>query len=70
MRRGAEESGHHNTTLIADRQEAIRFTFAEAQPGDTVVLCGKAGEETLERATETLPWDEESIAREILSALG
>jgi len=69
MHRGAIESGLHNTTLIPDRYEAIRFAFAEAQPGDTVVLCGKAGEETLERATETLPWDEESIARELLNAL-
>ena len=63
MQRGAMEAGRHNTLLIPDRLEAIRCALADAAEGDTVVFCGKAGEITLERADEVLPWDEETIVR-------
>lgn len=70
MRRGADEAGHSNYLLIPDRLDAIRYALTHAMPGDTVVFCGKAGETTLERATETLPWIEETIVHEVMAELG
>lgn len=58
MKRGAEEAGRDNYRLIPNRREAIRSALGAAECGDTVVFCGKAGETTLERADETLAWDE------------
>ena len=52
--------------LEPDRRKAIAAAIAEARPGDTVILSGKGHERTLERATETLDWDEESEARQHL----
>lgn len=70
MRRGAVEAGQSNYRLIRDRLKAIRYALSHAHPGDTVVFCGKAGEITLERATETLPWIEETIVRDEMAQLG
>jgi UDP-N-acetylmuramoyl-L-alanyl-D-glutamate--2,6-diaminopimelate ligase len=53
--------------LIPDRREAIGAAITAARPGDLVLLAGKGHERTLERATETLPWDEAAVAREFLS---
>jgi UDP-N-acetylmuramoyl-L-alanyl-D-glutamate--2,6-diaminopimelate ligase len=53
--------------LIPDRRAAIGAAIAAARPGDLVLLAGKGHERTLERATETLPWDEAAVAREFLS---
>ncbi len=58
---GAERAGGREREtfwLVPDRREAIRKAVALAEPGDAVLLCGKGHERTLERATETLPWDE------------
>ncbi|HMP43344.1 MAG TPA: cyanophycin synthetase, partial [Roseiflexaceae bacterium] len=70
MQRGAEEQQRSNYLLIADRYQAIRTAIHHARPGDTVVLAGKGPEPTLERAHETIPWDEAAIARQILAQLG
>ncbi|MCU0522235.1 MAG: UDP-N-acetylmuramoyl-L-alanyl-D-glutamate--2,6-diaminopimelate ligase [Anaerolineae bacterium] len=70
MKRGADEAGAGNTVLIPNRLEAIAYALGHAEPGDTVAFCGKAGEITLERATETLPWIEESIVRAAMAELG
>jgi UDP-N-acetylmuramoyl-L-alanyl-D-glutamate--2,6-diaminopimelate ligase len=67
MKRGAQESGKSNFVLIPDRYEAIRFALDQATKGDTVVLCGKAGETTLERENEVIPWDEASVTKQILN---
>lgn len=64
MERGAREAGRDNFVSIGDRVEAIRHAVREAAPEDTVVLAGKGPEETLERDTETIPWDEMAQARE------
>jgi UDP-N-acetylmuramoyl-L-alanyl-D-glutamate--2,6-diaminopimelate ligase len=34
-----------------------------------VLLAGKGPEDTLERATETIPWDEAGLARTLLTEL-
>jgi len=69
MKRGADEQGSANYVLIPDRVEATDWALRQARPGDTVVFCGKAGETTLERAHETIPWDEETIVRQALARL-
>ncbi|USQ80262.1 UDP-N-acetylmuramoyl-L-alanyl-D-glutamate--2,6-diaminopimelate ligase [Ornithinimicrobium faecis] len=63
MERGAREGGRDNYVSIGDRREAIAYAVSGADPADTVVLAGKGPEETLERDTETIPWDEMSQAR-------
>ena len=68
MERGAREAGRSNYVSIGDRTEAIRHAVARAAPEDTVVLAGKGPEETMERDTETVPWDEMAQARAALAA--
>lgn len=66
MKRGADQARRSNYVLIADRREAIDWSLSQSRPGDTVVFCGKAGEITLERADEVIPWDEETVVRQAL----
>ncbi|WP_456476671.1 UDP-N-acetylmuramoyl-L-alanyl-D-glutamate--2,6-diaminopimelate ligase [Oceanithermus sp.] len=69
MARGAEEAGGREGErfwLEPDRERAIALAFDLARPGDTVVLAGKGHERTLERATETLAWNEPALARKLL----
>lgn len=55
--------------LIPDRREAIHAALAAARPGDLVLLAGKGHERTLERAAETLPWDEAATTLALLQQL-
>ena len=66
MERGALEAGHSNFESIRDRRDAIFKAILEANPEDTVLLAGKGPEDTLERAFETIPWNEVEVAREAL----
>lgn len=52
---------------VPNRREAIAAAIGAAGDGDLVLLAGKGHETSLERSTETLPWDE---AAEALSHLG
>ena len=70
MARGAREAGRNNYCIIPDRRHAIRHAIRLAGPGDTVLLAGKGPEDTLERATETMPWNEVQEARTALELLG
>lgn len=70
MKRGADEAHRSNYILIPDRRKAIHWALSHSEPDDTVVFCAKAGEITLERAHEVIPWDEESIVREVLREIG
>ena len=65
---GAQSVGKNYRT-VSDRSAAIHAAVALAAPGDTVVLAGKGHERTLERAFETLPWDEVAEARRALDKL-
>ncbi|MCE0486822.1 UDP-N-acetylmuramoyl-L-alanyl-D-glutamate--2,6-diaminopimelate ligase [Ornithinimicrobium sediminis] len=67
MERGARETGRDNFVSVGDRVEAIRYAVAQAAPEDTVVLAGKGPEDTLERDTGTVPWDEMAQARAALA---
>jgi len=52
---------------LVDRREAIRKAVGLAEAGDTLVFAGKGHETTLERAFETLPWDEVAEVRRALA---
>jgi len=70
---GAEDTGKRegvDLLLVADRREAIRAAFEQARRGDVVVLCGKGHEQTIEMAHGSIAWDDPSVAREELAALG
>jgi UDP-N-acetylmuramoyl-L-alanyl-D-glutamate--2,6-diaminopimelate ligase len=60
------DAGGTSFRLEPDRREAIRWAIQNARPGDTVLLAGKGHERTLERGTDTLPWDETAAARAII----
>jgi UDP-N-acetylmuramoyl-L-alanyl-D-glutamate--2,6-diaminopimelate ligase len=68
MERGARRSGRDNAVCVPDRREAIRYAVSHAGEHDTVLLAGKGPEETLERDTETIPWDEMAEAQAALEA--
>jgi UDP-N-acetylmuramoyl-L-alanyl-D-glutamate--2,6-diaminopimelate ligase len=52
---------------LPDRREAIRYAFENARAGDTVLLAGKATETTMVFAHGAVPWDERTVARELLA---
>ena len=53
---------------IEDRREAIAHALALAGPDDVVLLAGKGHETYQIRGTETLPFDEAAIVRELTGA--
>ncbi|HET9275711.1 MAG TPA: UDP-N-acetylmuramoyl-L-alanyl-D-glutamate--2,6-diaminopimelate ligase, partial [Gemmatimonadales bacterium] len=53
---------------MTDRRIAIAAALAEAKPGDTVLLAGKGHETYQVIGTETRPFDERAIVRELLGA--
>lgn len=56
--------------VILDRRLAIRRALSLARPGDAVILAGKGAEQGTPRKGQIEPWDEVSVAREELAALG
>jgi UDP-N-acetylmuramoyl-L-alanyl-D-glutamate--2,6-diaminopimelate ligase len=54
---------------ITDRREAIKAAFAQARPGDCVLLAGKGHEHSILTADQRMPWDEQAIARELLRTM-
>lgn len=67
--KGAEKVGKTRDSdlfLIGDRPKAIAFALGLAKPKDTVLLLGKGHEKTIERASETIDWNEIEITRQLL----
>jgi UDP-N-acetylmuramoyl-L-alanyl-D-glutamate--2,6-diaminopimelate ligase len=56
--------------LVTERREAVRLALSQARPGDCVLLAGKGHEQSIIWGREKRPWDEETVAREELRALG
>lgn len=57
--------------VIPDRQEAIDFAIAQAQPGDVVLLTGKGSEPVMAVAGgKSVPWDDRAAARAALAKCG
>ena len=57
-------------TCIVGRRAGIAAAFALARPGDTVLLAGKGHEQSIVIGRDKLPWDDRTVAREELAALG
>jgi UDP-N-acetylmuramoyl-L-alanyl-D-glutamate--2,6-diaminopimelate ligase len=51
-----------------DRRAAMARALAEAQPGDVVVICGKGHEQGQEANGRVQPFDDRTVARELLGA--
>lgn len=69
LREGARQAGGietQNFWLIPERTEAIRAAISMTKAGDSVLLCGKGHENTLERGQESIVWDEIGVARAAL----
>ena len=56
--------------LVGDRQQAIQFAVDHAQPGDIVVTCGKAHEQSMCFGTVEHPWDEFQAVKYALGVAG
>ena len=71
--RHAEEAGRvrgRDFIEVKDRREAIALALARAQAGDSVVICGKGHERSIELGGESIPWDDREVTREELARLG
>jgi UDP-N-acetylmuramoyl-L-alanyl-D-glutamate--2,6-diaminopimelate ligase len=53
-----------------DRRDAIRLAFTLARSGDCILLAGKGHERSIIWGHEKRPWDEASVARELLVEMG
>lgn len=61
---------HHlaHTHGIVDRASAIKFALKLAQPGDTVIVCGKGHEQSMNLdGHHELPWSDEKVIRKIIN---
>lgn len=55
-------------TIEPDRRKAIEAAIIVARPGDVVLIAGKGHEKTQTIGTDVLPFDDVTVAREILQA--
>jgi UDP-N-acetylmuramoyl-L-alanyl-D-glutamate--2,6-diaminopimelate ligase len=55
--------------IEVDRREAIRVALLEAKPGDTVLIAGKGHETYQTIGTNSHPFDDRVVARELLDEL-
>jgi UDP-N-acetylmuramoyl-L-alanyl-D-glutamate--2,6-diaminopimelate ligase len=53
-------------TVEPDRRAAIALALSEAHEGDVVVICGKGHEQGQEVAGVVHPFDDRTVARELL----
>ena len=58
-----------NYRLIPDRREAFQYALKLASEGDTVLLAGKGHEPYQIIGSQTLPFDDRAVARELLDEL-
>lgn len=69
---GAREGDHF--ARVADRRDAIRRAVGMARRGDVVLLAGKGHETSIDGSMDgvamSMPWDEASVAREVLAEYG
>jgi UDP-N-acetylmuramoyl-L-alanyl-D-glutamate--2,6-diaminopimelate ligase len=70
---GAQSAGGkrgNSYYCVTDRREAIQFALSLAEPTDVVLLAGKGHEQSIIWGLEKRPWDEATVARELLGDLG
>jgi UDP-N-acetylmuramoyl-L-alanyl-D-glutamate--2,6-diaminopimelate ligase len=64
----ANGNGREDVIVEADRREAIGLAFADAEPGDTVVIAGKGHEQGQEFAGgRKIPFDDRTVAAGLLA---
>lgn len=69
--RAAGKVDGENLFTFADRQAAIHFAIAQAQPGDAVIITGKGSEPVMAVADgKKIPWDDRDAARKALADAG
>jgi UDP-N-acetylmuramoyl-L-alanyl-D-glutamate--2,6-diaminopimelate ligase len=66
VRQGIEDA-NGTFTEIADRKAAIAQAFADAEPGDVVLLAGIGHQDYRAMGGKKEPWDEREVARELLT---
>lgn len=70
--KGARQEGKNESNglyIIPDRKKAILQAFHLAQPGDIVLLLGKAHENSIIYKDYVMPYDEISTAKELLDSM-
>jgi UDP-N-acetylmuramoyl-L-alanyl-D-glutamate--2,6-diaminopimelate ligase len=68
IRRGMR--GEADVVEEVDRRAAIEHAVRQAGPGDVIVVAGKGHEQGQTFADETLPFDDVTVVREALEAVG
>ncbi len=63
---GGVESAGGRYVKIGDRQEAIGFALAHAQPGDVVIITGKGHERSMCFGTNEFPWSDQEAVKKVL----
>lgn len=66
MAEGAREQGGlegESFWRVPDRGEAIKFALHKAEPGDTVISCGKGHEQSMCFGEIEYPWDDRTAMR-------
>ncbi len=53
---------------VGDRKKAIMAAFAEAKPGDVVILTGIGHQDSRNMGGKLIAWDEREVAKELLRA--
>ena len=67
---GGVPQGYRDRVLSEpDRRRAFSLAFANARPGDVVVIAGKGHETTQTIGSQVLPFDDRAVARELLEAM-
>ena len=56
-------------TVVADRRQAIGMAVGLASPDDIVLIAGKGHENYQILGTNTIPFDDRTVAREALDRL-
>jgi UDP-N-acetylmuramoyl-L-alanyl-D-glutamate--2,6-diaminopimelate ligase len=62
----AEEVAAGRLEIVLDRRAAIEQALADARDGDVVVIAGKGADTEMEIAGRFVPFDDRSVAREVL----
>jgi UDP-N-acetylmuramoyl-L-alanyl-D-glutamate--2,6-diaminopimelate ligase len=61
--------GKAKTQAIPERRQAIRAAFAEARPGDTILLAGLGHQDYRAMGGKKESWDEREVAQKLLKEL-
>ncbi|PWU23958.1 UDP-N-acetylmuramoyl-L-alanyl-D-glutamate--2,6-diaminopimelate ligase [Candidatus Cerribacteria bacterium 'Amazon FNV 2010 28 9'] len=63
------KTGHDKVVSMPDREEAIAFALTHlAKKGDTVIICGKGHEKSMNIGGAEYPWSDQDAVRTVLSA--